>query len=91
MHLAKELSSKDIDSPIDEAYALMQSLTLLDQNTWRNSINDFSMMAFRKPDEFLFKLNLIQMWMNLASRFKYDRKDLDILNGKFDSFEEFTN
>ncbi len=31
------------------------------------------------------------MWMNLASRFKYDRKDLDILNGKFDSFEEFTN
>ena len=91
MHLAKELSSKDIDSPVDEAYALIQSLTLLDQNTWRNSINDFSMMAFRKPDEFLFKLNLIQMWMNLASRFKYDRKNLDFLNDKFDSFEQFTN
>jgi len=91
MHLAKELSSKDIDSPIDEAYALMQSLTLLDQNTWRNSINNFSMLAFRNPDEFLFKINLIQMWMNLASRFKYDRKNLDFLNDKFDSFEQFTN
>ena len=31
------------------------------------------------------------MWMNLASRFKYDRKNLDFLNDKFDSFEQFTN
>ena len=91
MHLAKELASKDIDSPIEEAYALLQSLTLLDQNTWRNSINDFSMLAFRKPDEFIFKINLIQMWMNLALKFKYSRKDLPLLDSEFDSFEEFTN
>ena len=91
MHLAKELASKDIDSPIKEAYALLQSLTLLDQNTWRNSINDFSMLAFRKPDEFIFKINLIQMWMNIALKFKYSRKDLPLLDSEFDSFEEFTN
>ena len=91
MHLAKELASKDIDSPIKEGYALLQSLTLLDQNNWRNSINDFSMLAFRKPDEFIFKINLIQMWINLALKFKYSRKDLPLLDSEFDSFREFTN
>ena len=49
------------------------------------------MLAFRKPDEFIFKINLIQMWMNLALKFKYSRKDLPLLDNEFDSFEEFIN
>ena len=31
------------------------------------------------------------MWMNLALKFKYSRKDLPLLDSEFDSFEEFTN
>ena len=40
MHLAKALVLKDIDRPLKEAYNLLNSFTLLDQNTWRNTINN---------------------------------------------------
>ena len=31
------------------------------------------------------------MCMNIALKFKYDRKDLPLLDSELDSFEEFTN
>ena len=91
MHLANELVSKGIDQPLKEAHSIIESLTLLDQNTWRDSINNFSMLAFRKPEEFVFKISLVQLWMNLALRYKFDKKESGSLGEYFDSFEKFND
>ena len=91
MHLAKELVLKDIDRPLKEAYNLLDSLTLLDQNTWRNTINNLSMLAFRSPEEFIFKISLIQMWMSIASRFKFAKQETSSFDQYFKTFEEFNN
>ena len=91
MHLAKELVLKDIDRPLKEAYNLLVSLTFLDQNTWRNTINNLSMLAFRSPEEFIFKISLIQMWMSIASRFKFSKQEISSFDQYFNTFEEFNN
>ena len=91
MHLAKELVLKDIDRPLKEAYNLLVSLTLLDQNTWRNTINNLSMLAFRSPEEFIFKISLIQMWISIASRFKFAKQETSSFDQYFKTFEEFNN
>ena len=91
MHLAKELVLKDIDRPLKEAYNLLVSLTLLDQNTWRNTINNLSMLAFRSPEEFIFKISLIQMWVSIASRFKFAKQETSSFDQYFKTFEEFNN
>ena len=91
MHLAKELVLKDIDRPLKEAYNLLDSLTLLDQNTWRNTINNLSMLAFRSPEEFIFKISLIQMWVSIASRFKLSKQETSSFDQYFKTFEEFNN
>ena len=91
MHLAKELVLKDIDRPLKEAYNLLVSLTFLDQNTWRNTINNLSMLAFRSPEEFIFKISLIQMWMSIATRFKFAKQETSSFDQYFKTFEEFNN
>ena len=91
MHLAKELVLKDIDRPLKEAYNLLVSLTLLDQNMWRNTINNLSMLAFRSPEEFIFKISLIQMWVSIASRFKFAKQETSSFDQYFKTFEEFNN
>ena len=91
MHLAKELVLKDIDRPLKEAYNLLVSLTFLDQNTWRNTINNLSMLAFRSPEEFIFKISLIQMWVSIASRFKLSKQETSSFDQYFKTFEEFNN
>ena len=91
MHLAKELVLKDIDRPLKEAYNLLVSLTFLDQNTWRNTINNLSMLAFRSPEEFIFKISLIQMWVSIASRFKFAKQETSSFDQHFKTFEEFNN
>ena len=91
MHLAKELVLKDIDRPLKEAYNLLVSLTLLDQNTWRNTINNLSMLAFRSPEEFIFKISLIQMWVSISSRFKLSKQETSSFDQYFKTFEEFNN
>ena len=68
MHLANQLTLYGVSQPLEEAYDIIESFTMLDESKWRNSINNFSMLAFRKPEEFVFKMCLIQMWMNPRTR-----------------------
>ena len=91
MHLANQLTLYGVSQPLEEAYDIIESFTMLDESKWRNSINSFSMLAFRKPEEFVFKMCLIQMWMNLASKFKYGKNEADFFNENFNTFEEFNN
>ena len=91
MHLAKEFLLNDFDKPLEEASRIVKSLTLLDENEWRNSINSFSMLAFRKPEEFVFKMSLVQMWISLASKFKHNKNDAEFFNEYFDTFEQFND
>ena len=89
--LAKDLLSRDINEPLLESQQLIENLIKLDQESWRSQINDFSMMAFRSPQEFIFRINLIQMWINIAYKFK-SGEELPMLISDFsDSFNQFNN
>ena len=89
--LAKDLLSRDINEPLLESQQLIENLIKLDQKSWRSQINDFSMMAFRSPQEFIFRINLIQMWINIAYKFK-SGEELPMLISDFsDSFNQFNN
>ena len=70
MGLAKELIEKEIEDPILEGQKIINEMTALDKMAWNNTINSFSMLAFRNQKEFVFRINLAQMWINLASREK---------------------
>ena len=91
MHLAKELVLKDIDRPLKEAYNLLVSLTFLDQNTWRNTINNLSMLAFRSPEEFIFTIIVMQLLVSMSSRFKLSKQETSSFDQYFKTFEEFNN
>ena len=89
--LAKDLLSRDINEPLLESQQLIENLIKLDQNSWRSQINDFSMMAFRSPQEFIFRINLIQMWINIAYKFKCGEELPMLISDFSDSFNEFNN
>ena len=89
--LAKDLLSRDINEPLLESQQLIENLIKLDQKSWRSQINDFSMMAFRSPQEFIFRINLIQMWINIAYKFKCGEELPMLISDFSDSFNEFNN
>ena len=89
--LAKDLLSRDINEPLLESQKLIENLIKLDQKSWRSQINDFSMMAFRSPQEFIFRINLIQMWINIAYKFKCGEQLPMLISDFSDSFNEFNN
>ena len=53
-----------------EGQKIINEMTALDKMAWNNTINSFSMLAFRNKKEFVFRINLAQMWINLAFREK---------------------
>ena len=70
MSLAKELLEKEIDEPILEGQKIINEMITLDKLAWNNTINNFSMLAFRNQRFYFFKINLAQMWINLAFKSK---------------------
>ena len=54
MGLAKELIEKEIEDPILEGQKIINEMTALDKMAWNNTINSFSMLAFRNQKEFVF-------------------------------------
>ena len=91
MSLAKELLSKEIDEPILEGQKIINEMITLDKLAWNNTINNFSMLAFRNPKDFIFKINLAQMWINLA----FKSKNAETLNVDdlilIDTFKKFND
>ena len=91
MLLAKDLLSRGINEPLEEAQRLIDNLIRLERDSWRSSINDFSMLAYRKPQEFIFRINLIQMWINLAYKYKCGEELPSLIDDFSNSFESFNS
>ena len=89
--LAKDLLSRGVDEPLEEAQRLIDNLIRLERDSWRSSINDFSMLAYRKPQEFIFRINLIQMWINLAYKYKCGEELPSLIDDFSNSFESFNS
>tara|TARA_B110000008_G_C16763131_1_gene481431 strand:- start:491 stop:793 length:303 start_codon:yes stop_codon:yes gene_type:complete len=49
------------------------------------------MLAYRNPEELVFKISLIQTWISLASRFKFSKQELSSFDQYFDTFKEFND
>ena len=48
-------------------------------------------MAFRSPQEFIFRINLIQMWINIAYKYKCGEQLPMLISDFSDSFYDFNN
>ena len=67
INLALELSKQStLQQTFSELEELIKLITTLNQNGWRKFIENFSMMANRKPEEFKFKIYMLQLWFNFA-------------------------
>ena len=76
IHLALELSSQSIlQETFSELEDLITLITRLNENGWRKFIESFSMMANRKPDEFKFKIYMLQLWFNFAYSNRIGKSD----------------
>ena len=76
IHLALELSSQSIlQETFSELEDLITLITKLNENGWRKFIESFSMMANRKPDEFKFKIYMLQLWFHFAYSNRIGKSD----------------
>lgn len=67
INLALELTKQStLQQTFSELEELIKLITTLNQNGWRKFIENFSMMANRKPEEFKFKIYMLQLWFNFA-------------------------
>jgi len=48
-------------------------------------------LAYRKPQEFIFRINLIQMWINLAYKYKCGEELPSLIDDFSNSFESFNS
>ena len=89
VHLAKELSERSTGDILAEAEALTKLMTKVDGKGWRDFINNNAMLAARKPDEFKFRLYLLQLWFHHAYEMRSGTLSNGFVNGMAPSLEKF--
>ena len=70
MHFANRLIGYSVDSLIGKSEKFVYQITKLSNNSWKSFIDDFSILAYRKPDEFYLNFYLIQIWFYYAYRIR---------------------
>ncbi len=89
VYLAKELSEQSTGDILAEAEALTKLITTVDGKGWRDFINNNAMLATRKPDEFKFRLYLLQLWFHHAYEMRSGTALNSLVNGMAPSLEKF--
>ena len=70
---------------------LVNQIINISENGWREFINNFSMLAYRNPEEFKFKFYLLQTWFHQAYRSRvgiYKSEDLEELKNSLNQFNK---
>ncbi len=91
IHLARELADHSTDDILDEAEALAKMMIRVNEKGWRDFINNNAMLASRKPEDFKFKIYLLQLWFHQAYRMKTDGKTNHLLPGITESLKKFND
>jgi len=66
VHLAKEISFQSTSEILIEAEALSKLMIRVNEKGWREFINNNAMLAARKPEDFKFRVYLLQLWFHQA-------------------------
>jgi DNA polymerase-3 subunit delta' len=91
VHLAKEISSQSTGKILAEAEALSKLMTRVNENGWREFINSNAMLAARKPQEFKFRVYLLQLWFHQAYELRTGEAPNGILPGMTESLQQFND
>ena len=70
VHLAIDLANKNDKDVFDDLRSLSKQLVTVNETGWRKFIDNLSMLAFRDPNQFKFKIFLLQLWFNHAYRIR---------------------
>jgi len=67
IHLARKFSKLTaVNGIFTEMESSVKQITKVNENGWRKFIDSYSLLATRKPEEFKFKIYLLQLWFNIA-------------------------
>ena len=91
IHLAKELSAQSSADILNEAETLAKLMTRVNEKGWRDFINSNAMLAARKPEEFKFKLYLLQLWFHQVYEMRSGAASSGILPGMAESLGKFND
>ena len=70
VHLAIDLANKYDKNVLDDLRSISKQLVTVNETGWRKFIDNLSMLAFRDPNQFKFKIFLLQLWFNHAYRIR---------------------
>ncbi len=90
-HLAKELANQSAGEIFAEAVALAKLMTRVNEKGWREFVNSNAMLAARKPEEFKFRIYLLQLWFHQAYDLRTGETTNGILPGMTNSLQKFND
>ena len=70
VHLAVDLANNNDKDFLEDLLLISKQLVNVSETGWRKFIDNLSMLAFRDPNQFRFKIFLLQLWFNNAYKIR---------------------
>tara|TARA_B100000929_G_scaffold77892_1_gene60783 strand:- start:2481 stop:3626 length:1146 start_codon:yes stop_codon:yes gene_type:complete len=70
VHLAIDLGENNDQNILEDLEQISKQLITVNVTGWREFINSLSMLAFRNPSQYKFKIYLLQLWFHHAYRIR---------------------
>ena len=70
VHLAVDLANNNDKDFLEDLLLMSKQLVNVSETGWRKFIDNLSMLAFRDPNQFRFKIFLLQLWFNNAYKIR---------------------
>jgi len=70
VHLAIDLGENNDQNLLEDIEQISKQLITVSVTGWREFINSLSMLAFRNPSKYKFKIYLLQLWFHHAYRIR---------------------
>ena len=89
MHLAMDISNKNDKDFLEDLRSISKQFVTVNETNWRKFIDNLTMLAFRDPNQFRFKIFLLQLWFNHAYRIRMSGSPIQGFERLEESLSEF--
>jgi len=77
VHLALDLANNNDKDFLEDLLLISKQLVTVNETGWRKFIDNLSMLAFRDPKQFKFKILLLQLWFNNAYKIRISDSSIE--------------
>ena len=89
VHLAIDLANKNDKDFLEDLRSISKQFVTVNETNWRKFIDNLTMLAFRDPNQFRFKIFLLQLWFNHAYRIRMSGSPIQGFERLEESLSEF--